>query len=196
MSRPEQERRMTIFGETLFTPRLRLRKITADDLPLLVAWSNSEDAHGPYLTPDRLNLETGREKIESGAFWSEKNKTFLIERRDGTPVGLINYWLRSEKRCCAVIKVKITEPDQRGKGFGTEAQKYLILNLFDRLKVEEVEMYTDINNKAQQRCLGKLGFDLVESLTYDDHQVRRLGHLYRLPEARYHHHPVYRYHYE
>jgi RimJ/RimL family protein N-acetyltransferase len=95
-----------------------------------------------------------------------------------------------------VIKIKITTPEQRGKGYGTEAQKYLIINLLDRLRLDEVEMYTDINNKAQQRCLGKLGFELIESLVYDDHQVRRLGHRYRLPKQRYLTHPIYRYHYE
>ncbi len=187
---------MTLYGESIYTPRLRLRKISADDLEMLVAWSNCTRANGPFLTPDKLTIETGRQKIESGVLWSEKNKTFLVERRDGTGVGTITYWLRSEKQHCAVIKVKIALPEERGKGYGTEAQKYLILNLFERLKVGEVEMYTDINNKAQQRCLHKLGFELVDSLTYDDHQVPRLGYLYRLPIARYQSQPIYHYHYE
>jgi len=187
---------MAIFGDNIFTPRLNLRKITADDLALIVSWSNSDSAHGPFLTPDKLSLEAGREKIASGVFWNDKNKTFFIQHRDGTPMGTITYWLRSEKNECAVIKVKITIPEQRGKGYGTEAQKYLIINLFERLRLDEVDMYTDINNKAQQRCLSKLGFELIESLAYDDHQVRRLGHLYRLPRQRYQSHPVYRYHYE
>ena len=187
---------MAIFGDNIFTPRLNLRKITADDLALIVSWSNSDSAHGPFLTPDKLSLEAGQEKIASGVFWNDKNKTFFIQHRDGTPMGTITYWLRSEKNECAVIKVKITIPEQRGKGYGTEAQKYLIINLFERLRLDEVDMYTDINNKAQQRCLSKLGFELIESLAYDDHQVRRLGHLYRLPRQRYQSHPVYRYHYE
>jgi RimJ/RimL family protein N-acetyltransferase len=64
------------------------------------------------------------------------------------------------------------------------------------MKLAEVEMYTDINNKAQQRCLQKLGFQLVQSLGYDDHQVHRLGHLYRLGNEQYQLHPVYQYVYE
>jgi RimJ/RimL family protein N-acetyltransferase len=187
---------MTMFGDKIFTPRLTLRKITTDDLPLLVSWSNSDSAHGQFLTPDKLSMESGQEKIASGVFWNDKNKTFFIQRRDTTPMGTITYWLRSEKCECAVIKVKITAPELRGQGYGTEVQKYLIIHLFDRLRLDEVEMYTDINNKAQQRCLGKLGFELIESLAYDDHQVRRLGHLYRLPKQRYETFPLYRYHYE
>ena len=57
-------------------------------------------------------------------------------------------------------------------------------------------MYTDINNRPQQRCLAKLGFSLIESLGYDDHQVQRVGHLFRLDAAAFSRHPLYRYHYE
>jgi hypothetical protein len=67
---------MTMFGDTIFTPRLTLRKITADDLALLVSWSNSDSAHGSFLTPDKLSMAAGQEKIASGVFWNDKNKPF------------------------------------------------------------------------------------------------------------------------
>ena len=95
-----------------------------------------------------------------------------------------------------MMAVKIADPVQRCKGYGTEAQKYVIIHLFAKEKVESIEMYTDINNRPQQRCLAKLGFSLIESLGYDDHQVQRVGHLFRLDAAAYAHHPLYRYHYE
>jgi len=94
------------------------------------------------------------------------------------------------------MAVKIADPEQRNKGYGTEAQKYLIIHLFSRLKARSVEMYTDINNRPQQRCLTKLGFELVETLNYDDHQVKRVGHLFRMDVAHFSNNPVYRYHYE
>jgi len=187
---------MMLFGDIIFTPRLRLRRINLNDLGLLISWSNSETAHGAYLSPDRMSEKTGKEKLETGALWAEKNKTFIITTHDGMPIGTIHYWLRPERKECAVVKVKISEPGERNKGYGTEAQKYLIINLFERLKVKEVEMYTDINNKAQQRCLGKLGFNLVNSLTYEDHRVNRLGLLFKLPSDAYRELPVYQYHYE
>lgn len=187
---------MTLFNNTIYTPRLQLRRLVEPDLPLLVAWSRSPAAHGDYLSPEHLDEQSTREKLGSGFFWGEKNKMFMIETREGEPVGTIHYWLRPEREECAVAKVRVAEPGLRGKGYGTEAQKYLVINLFDRIKVKEVEMYTDINNKAQQRCLAKLGFELVDSLTYVDHQVSRLGHLYRLRRDRYQNYPVYQYHYE
>ena len=187
---------MTLFSEAIFTPRLKIRKIHIDDLPIVVSWSNNREAHGDYLSPEQMTEQTCQERLNSGVFWTEKNKWFMIEPRDGVPIGTMHYWLRPEREECAVAQLKIADPGQRGKGFGTEAQKYLIINLFERLKVKEVEMYTDVNNMAQQRCLAKLGFELIESLSYEDHQVARLGHLYRLQQSRFQQYPVYHYHYE
>jgi RimJ/RimL family protein N-acetyltransferase len=94
------------------------------------------------------------------------------------------------------MALKVALPEERGKGYGTEIQKFLIIYILDRLRVPAIEMYTDINNKAQQRCLDKLGFELIESLTYDDLHKKRIGHLYRLTAERYHTHPIYQFHYE
>jgi len=187
---------MTFFGDKIFTPRLRLRKLAKEDLALLLDWSNSDSANGDYLSADKLTKERIKDKFESGVLWSENNKTFMVETQDGVQLGTIHYWLRSERSECAVVKVRISVPEQRGKGYGTEAQKYLVSHLFDRLKISEVEMYTDVNNKAQQRCLVKLGFELVESLTYEDNQVTRYGYLFRLHSLHYQQYPIYQYHYE
>lgn len=185
-----------IFGDKIMTPRLRLRRITESDLPLYVAWSNSDLAHGRYLTPEREDEARGQESIVSGRYWNEVNRVFLIELRNEQPIGTLRYWLRPERKNWAIMAVKISEPSMRNRGYGTEAQKYVIIQLFQRMKVQGVEMYTDINNICQQRCLQKLGFELAETLSYDDHQVKRVGHLFRLNAAAFDRNPVYRYHYE
>lgn len=187
---------MTIFGDAIYTPRLSLRKITQGDLELLTSWSNSATAHGPYLSTENLSEESLKNKLDNGGLWSENNKTFLVQLRDGDPLGIIHYWIRPENKESAIVKIKLANPQQRGMGYGTEAQKYLIITLFQRMKMKEVQMYTDINNKAQQRCLEKLGFELSESLTYNDQQVTRLGHLYKLGFSQFQHCLIYQYHYE
>ena len=113
----------------------------------------------------------------------------------GPPLGTIQYWMRPEDPNTAVMALKLANPELRGKGYGTEAQKYLILFLFDRLNIRRVEMYTDINNQAQQRCLQKLGFELIQALPYTDQQVQRQGYLYRLEWQRFINEPIYQYHY-
>jgi RimJ/RimL family protein N-acetyltransferase len=185
-----------IFGDKLLTPRLSLRRVQQEDLSLLVDWSNSSDAYGDYLTPEGLDRELVQEQVLSGRLWSDENRLFLVEIKDGPTIGTVHYWLRAERKKCGVMALKIADPGKRNNGYGTEAQKYVIINLFERLKLEVVEMYTDINNLPQQRCLRKLGFELVETLTYDDHQINRVGHLFRLDHQAYSKSLYYQYHYE
>lgn len=187
---------MTLFGDRIMTPRLCLRKVETRDIPLLVAWSNRTAAHGLYLTPERASEEKIRRDHGAGTLWSERNKVFVIELREGTPIGTLHYWLRPENRKCAVVALKIAEPLYRGRGYGTEAQKYTIIYLLARMRLAAVEMYTDINNLTQQCCLRKLGFELVESLSYEDCHVPRTGHLFRIDADRFARTPAYHFYYE
>jgi len=184
------------YEDEIFTRRLRLRKVEEELLPLIIEWSNSEEAYGEYLTPERLTADEGVCNLKTGLFWNERSKTYLIELLDGTPIGTIRYWLRPENRKTAIMALKIAIPAFRNQGYGTEAQKYLIMYLFERLGLEAVEMYTDIHNGAQLRCLQKLGFTLVESLRYEDQLVQRTGHHYRLGLEEYRRLPLYQYYYE
>jgi len=88
-------------------------------------------------------------------------------------------------------KLFLVELRDTGKPIGTTHYW-----LFSHKKIKNIEMYTDINNNGQQRCLRKLGFELAKSLTYEDQQVQRTGYLFRLTAERYNSEPIYHYHYE
>jgi RimJ/RimL family protein N-acetyltransferase len=186
-----------LYGEILYTRRLQLRRIRESDLPLILAWSNSNEACGPYLTPEGFCARGLKEQYTANAFWNPHDKMFLIEKRAPvSAIGTIHYWIKPDQFHSAVMSVKIAAIKERGNGYGTEAQKYLIIHLFDQIGVHQVEMFTDIDNRAQQRCLKKLGFAIHRSLTYDDRQIKRTGLLLRLTEKDFRATPVYRFHYE
>ncbi len=189
---------MNLYGDKLFTRRLSLAKIQEENLPIVVEWSLSATACGPYLTPEKFNLEWMQTQVQSGVLWSDREKMFFVETKEtGLPIGTAHYWQPHGGGNTITMAVKVALPEERGKGYGTEIQKFLIMHLFDRMNtIKAVEMYTDINNTAQQRCLSKLGFELIESLLYDDQQEKRTGHLYRLTADKYHRHPIYQFHYE
>lgn len=188
---------MSIYGERLFTRRLILRKIQELDIPLLVAWSQSTMACGPYLSPGIHDMAEVRQQIQSGVFWCDTEKMFLVElKADGRAIGTAHYWPLPGRTRTVSIALKVAIPEERDKGYGTEIQKFLIMYLFDRQRVQAIEMHTDVNNIAQQRCLQKLGFELIESLVYDDQHHKRTGHLYRLTVERYRSQPIYQFHYE
>ncbi len=187
---------MNLCDELIFTRRLVLRKMEAEDLPLFVLWSNSREAYGSYLTPERLIDAEALEGLKSGLFWNGSGRTYMIVLRQGPPIGTIHFWLRPEKQRTAVFSLKIALPEYRNGGYGTEAQKFLIMYLFERMEIQNVEVYTDIDNHVQQRCLQKLGFDIADTLAYEDQKVIRAGHLFRLDMPGFKRHPTYRYHYE
>lgn len=188
---------MSIYGDKLFTNRLALKRVQEDHLPEIVAWSQTEAACGEYLTPEGYNAEQMREQIRSGIFWNDLEKMFFVElKEDGRPIGTAHYWQPTGKQKTITLALKVAIPEERGKGYGTEIQKSLITYIFDRLSMDSIEMYTDINNTAQQRCAKKLGFKLIESLVYEDQRERRTGHLFRLTSLQYKSHPIYQFHYE
>jgi RimJ/RimL family protein N-acetyltransferase len=188
---------MSLYGDKLFTRRLIMRKIQDQDIPVVVAWSQSETACGAYLTPGNHDMEQMRQQIHSGIFWSDMEKMFLVElKEDGRPVGTAHYWRSPSRQNAVSMALKVAVPEERGKGYGTEIQKFLIMYILDQHLAGAIEMHTDINNIAQQRCLQKLGFDLVESLVYEDQQKKRTGHLFRLTARQYLSHPIYQFHYE
>lgn len=187
---------MTPLTQNLYTNRLVLRKIEKEDLDLLVHWSTTPDANGDFLSPEQFDRLEMQQRLNSGLYWSSKEKLFIIEKRQERPVGTIHYWLPADKMDTATVAVKIAEPAERNKGYGTEAQKFLLIYLFEKEKIRQVEMYTDLDNHPQQRCLRKLGFSLIETLTYDDRGIRRTGNYYRLDRDQYQQHAIYRYHYE
>ncbi|MBU0960687.1 MAG: GNAT family N-acetyltransferase [Proteobacteria bacterium] len=188
---------MSLYGDKLFTRRLALAKIRESDIPTIVTWSQSETACGSYLTPESYNVEQMRAQIRSGVFWKDLEKMFLVElKEEGRPIGTAHYWKATGGRNTIAMALKVAIPEERCKGYGTEIQKFLIMYILEQLQVEAVEMYTDINNTAQQRCLNKLGFELVESLVYEDQGERRTGHLFRLTFQQYKSHPIYQFHYE
>jgi RimJ/RimL family protein N-acetyltransferase len=186
-----------LYGDRLYTPRLHLRRIQAVDLPLVCRWSRDAVACGVYLTPEEYSQAQLAEQLRNGALWRNQERLFLIDRRaDRHPLGTIHYWKRQDLRDTAVMAVKIALPDQRSQGYGTEAQKYLLIHLFKQVGVGAVEMYTDVDNHPQQRCLNKLGFQVERSLTYVDLSIERTGHLFRLTADGFARHPVFHYHYD
>lgn len=187
---------MLAIAEKIYTNRLLLRKIARKDLDTLWEWGRSAESFGNYLSPEHCELDEIEQRFTSGMFWNSHEKFFLIEKREGPPLGTVHYWLPSDRMGTAIVAVKIAKPDERNKGYGTEAQKFLMIYLFEKVKVQSVEMYTDLDNLAQQRCLGKLGFSLIETLTYDDKGIRRTGNLYRIAHSQYLQEAIYRYHYE
>lgn len=169
----------------IFSRKLLLRQLGEKDLPLISEWSLSGEAHGEYLSMEKLSLEECQQRYMSGFFWNDGSKEFIIESKEGVLIGTIRYWLKPESPETAVISLKIARSEFRRKGYGYEAQKMFINYLFTNEHVKQIVMYTALNNIPQQKCLVKLGFDFIDSVTYCDQGINRTGFIYQLSKIRY-----------
>ena len=168
-------------GDQIFTKRLILRKIKEEDLRQISDWSFSIAAYGDYLTPENQTFQECLSRWENNSYWNEQSKTFIIEHKERhKPIGTIRYWKKQNDHRAVLVALKIAEIDFRGQGYGTESQLGLIDFLFTNQNYHTVEMFTDIDNVPEQRCLKKLGFTFVDIQSYEDQKVARQGRLYRL----------------
>lgn len=172
--------------DRIYTNRLCLRKIAEDDLTLLSQWSSSMAAHGDFLSPENHSYQECYERWKNNSYWNDHSKTLIIEHKEKQQsVGTIRYWQKPNDYRTAMVALKVAEPHFRGQGLGTEAQRGLIHHLFTKGQYRAVEMFTDIDNVPEQRCLTKLGFTLTDIQSYEDQKVQRQGRLYRLTRAEY-----------
>lgn len=83
----------------------------------------------------------------------------LIE--DNTRVGTVGWrsvsWGPSMQSRCTEIGISLV-PEQRGHGYGTEAQWLLVRYLFIETSVQRIQATTDVTNTREQRALEKVGF--------------------------------------
>jgi RimJ/RimL family protein N-acetyltransferase len=151
-----EEVRHMIQGEKVY-----LRVVTQADLALLEAWENDPAYNSEFnsfgLRPVGLLAKRFAEEGMLGVRYGK----LLIVSNEGGLVGDMSYhqvgYGPNEGSRTYNIGISLV-PEQRGKGYGTEAQKLLTAYLFSTYPIMRVEASTDIENRAEQRSLEKAGF--------------------------------------
>ena len=130
---------------------VNLRVIEKEDLPLLIEWVNNPQTDefeplDPQLT--KKELEDRYDKR------GPDEKSFLIEKKDGSRIGSIGHYPRG-----SMLEIGYSIfPDERDKGYCTEAVQITVDYLFMSRNIVRVQANTSIRNKASQRVLEKSGF--------------------------------------
>ena len=169
--------------EVIASKRLRLIKPAHEHVSCFYKWNVSNANTDSYLSAENVSEEEIKQRIECDYYWSETSKYYVICHGDSVrPIGYIHYWFDPAQYHVCEIGIKIANISDRNKGFGTEAQATLISALFGNTTVETIEMYTDVDNAAEQACLSKLGFDFVKAVQFHDFDKCRVGRLYRLTQ--------------
>jgi RimJ/RimL family protein N-acetyltransferase len=82
------------------------------------------------------------------------NKWFLLEQKDATKIGWMGHFLFGSlfEIFCYLL------PNERGKGYCTEATKITVDYLFLSKNVVRIQAHTDVRNLGSQKVLEKAGF--------------------------------------
>jgi RimJ/RimL family protein N-acetyltransferase len=120
-------------------------------LSLLADWSNSLEYLGEYVwlpQQSRTDWEKRYDNLTPDTKW------FFIEKKDGTKIGTMFHWLIENLLEISCILV----PEERGKGYGTEAVKLMVDYLFLSKDITRIQAHTNARNTASQKVLQKAGF--------------------------------------
>ena len=133
---------------------LNLRIVEKEDLPLIAEWSNNPDFFGEY-DPIR---QTSRSETEKMLETPYEMKTFIVEKKEGTKIGVIYHYhvLHPAHRQLEIGYSLL--PNERGKGYCTEAVRLLVDYLFLSRDTTRIQAFTDPRNLACQKVLEKGGF--------------------------------------
>ena len=126
-----------------------------DDSPIFVEWANTPEFFGEY-NPLRQVSRTEEEKRHEKD--NSEQGEFIIEKKDGSKIGFICHFTLVHPAGKHLEIGYSLIPNERGKGYGTEAAEIMIDYLFLSEDVMRVQACTDVRNVASQRALEKAGF--------------------------------------
>jgi len=129
---------------------VNLRVLERDDLPLFAEWNNDPEFGGEF-EPLEQNSLSDIEKWYDG---ERDGEWFILETKDGKPVGQIMYSPEGPHYKIGYI----IHQSERGKGYCTEAVKILVDYLFMAKNTVRIQAQTNPRNIPSKRVLEKAGF--------------------------------------
>jgi aminoglycoside 6'-N-acetyltransferase len=141
--------------------RVGLRPVIQSDIVVLDSWTNDVAVNSSYNMFGLEPMHGHGSGFQARGLLDDSQGTLMIVTLAGEIVGGMSY---HEVRYgpnigsrAYNIGLHIT-PDQRGKGYGSEAQRLLAGYLLQTFPIARVEAETDITNLPEQRALEKAGF--------------------------------------
>jgi ribosomal-protein-alanine N-acetyltransferase len=136
---------------------VNLRVMEKEDLPLVMDWFNNPDFLGEFwdcfpLQRSRVEIE---KVLEDNPF---ENKYFVVEKKNGSKIGYVTHFNMLHPLGKLLEIGYVMAPNERCKGYCTEAVHLILDYLFLSRSVERIQASTHVDNRASQRVLEKTGF--------------------------------------
>jgi RimJ/RimL family protein N-acetyltransferase len=128
--------------------KLNLRNASKDDVSLVMRWWSDPQYMGEYQDTTVLS----KEELEKVMI--ERTTFFIVEKKDEAEIGHVGGWMIGKTMEIGFALV----PNERKKGYGTEAIQLMIDFLFLTKDIVRIQVSTDTRNIASQKALEKAGF--------------------------------------
>jgi len=138
---------------------VNLRIMERDDIDFLVECRNDIDFWGEYVPiGEQISKAEWMKYFDNPSSFAilTEMKTFIVQKKDGTKIGLICHRLNQPYKWMEIGY--FFAPSERGKGYGTEAVQLVIDYLFFSKELARIHAIADVRNRASQRVLEKAGF--------------------------------------
>ena len=143
------------------TERIKLRKMTQEDIPLYHKWRTDIDVQqttNPYL--DMYRYEETEAFVKNVILDGESaSKNYLIvDKKTNEAIGITCLVNIDSKNRCAEMIIDIGEKSFWGKGYGSEAVTLLLDYAFLEMNLHRVELRVFATNERATRLYEGIGF--------------------------------------
>jgi ribosomal-protein-alanine N-acetyltransferase len=137
---------------------VNLRMADKEDIPLLLQWFNDVRFTGDYQSfPGQVSKSELEPQIVEHKLYGHEWVNFIVEKKDGTKVGEAVHYISAPNFGWVEIGYAIV-PEERNRGYGTEAVQILTDYLFLTKDVPRIQVVIDKKNSASKSILEKSGF--------------------------------------
>jgi RimJ/RimL family protein N-acetyltransferase len=143
---------------------VNLRKVEKEDADFYFACFNQMDFWGKYThpaleqVPKWAVMRTIDEYPNEFQKVMEDSGPFTIQKKDGTKIGVM--WQFTNQPYGTLEFSCFLVPNERGKGYGTEATRLMVDYLFLSKNIARIQTTTNVANKEAQKTLKKVGFQI------------------------------------
>jgi RimJ/RimL family protein N-acetyltransferase len=136
---------------------VNLRAAEKEDLPLITDWFSNPKVRGEYQSIRQFSKSEFEKTF--GTDDMHEMKDFIIEKKDGTKIGVISHFYVLHPTGFRLLEIGYTIlPNERGKGYCSEAVNIMVDYLFLSNDMMRIQAGTAVGNLASQKVLEKAGF--------------------------------------
>ncbi len=138
--------------------RITLRHVTEPDLSILARVSGDPVARGEFNKSRITSPHAIAKRFQDNGFSSDEHELLLICNELGAVIGDVVHFQARRYSTAREIGWTIHDPENRNRGYATEAVTALIDYLFKSFPINRIECSTATQNHASVRLAEKCGF--------------------------------------